>query len=64
MMRAAEQGPKQESFQDIEISMKTFGYSVKFDVRIKTKKNQWASHRNVISLPRLDLGKILAHCDG
>jgi len=47
MMRAAEQGPKQESIQ-IEISIKTFGYSVKFDVRTKRKKQINRLYRNVI----------------
>ena len=38
MMRAAEQGLRKNPFK-IEISIKTFSYSVKFEVR---KKNQWA----------------------
>ena len=48
----------------IEISMKTFGYSVKFDVRKKKEKKSMSFYRNVILLPRLDLENILKHCDG
>ena len=38
MMRAAEQGLRKNPFK-IEISIKTFSYAVKFEVR---RKNQWA----------------------
>jgi len=38
MMRAAEQGLRKNPFK-IEISIKKFSYSVKFEER---KKNQWA----------------------
>jgi len=43
MMRAAEKGPKQKSIQ--EISVKIFGYPVKFNVRKKNRKKPWASQK-------------------
>jgi len=63
MVRTAEQGPKQESIQDWNISIKNFGYSVKFDVRKNKGEKIDGFYRNVILLPRMDLEKILAHCD-
>jgi len=39
-MRAAEQGPKQESIKGWNISIQTFSYSVKFDVREKQNKKK------------------------
>ena len=63
-MRAAEQGPKQESIKGWNISIQTFSYSVKFDVREKQNKKKGGVYRNVILLPRSDVAKNLAHCDG
>jgi len=60
MMRAAEQGPKREF--KIEISLKNFGYSVKFDMRKKEEKIN-GFYKNVGLLPRLDLEKNLTRCD-
>jgi len=49
----------------IEISIKFLGYSVKLIVlRKKKEKKNNVPQRNVILLPRLDLEKIIAHCDG
>jgi len=47
-----------------EKSFKTFGYSVKFDMRKKKEEKINGLYRNVILLPRLDLEKNLAQCDG
>jgi len=58
-MRAAEQGLRKNPFK-IEISIKTFSYSVKFEVRKKIN----GLYRNIILVPRLDFEKNLAHCDG
>ena len=60
MMSAAEQGLRKNPFR-IEISIKTFNYSVKFEVR---KKKIIGLYRNIILVPRLDFEKNLAHCDG
>ena len=60
MMRAAEQSLRKNPFR-IEISIKTFKYSVKFEVR---KKKFIGLYRNIILVPRLDFEKNLAHCDG
>ena len=66
MLRAVEQGPKKSKNQfKIEKSNKTFGYSVKFDVR--KKKGEHTMHgfyRYVILWPRSDLEKNLAHFGG
>jgi len=59
MMREAEQGLRKNPFK-IEISIKTFSCSVKFEVR----KNITGLYRNIILVPRLDFEKDLAHCDG
>jgi len=59
MMRVAEQGLRKNPFK-IEISIKTFSYSVKFEVRKKIN----GLYRNIILVPRLDFQKNLAHCDG
>ena len=59
MMRAVEQGLRENPFK-IEISIKTFSYSVKFKVRKKIN----GLYRNIILVPRLDFEKKLAHCDG
>jgi len=58
-MCAAEQGLRKNPFK-IEISIKTFSYSVKFEVRKKIN----GLYRNIILVPRLDFEKNLSHCDG
>ena len=52
MMRAAEQGLRKNPFK-IEISIKTFSYSVKFEERKKIN----GLYRNIILVPRLDFRK-------
>jgi len=57
MIRAAEQGPKQDSIQDWNIHL-TFGYSVKFEVRKKGGGNQYVLQK-CYSFAAVELEKIL-----
>jgi len=52
MIRAAKQGLRKNRFK-IEISIKTFSYSVKFEERKKIN----GLYRNITLLQRLDFGK-------
>jgi len=52
MMRAAEQGLRKNPFK-IEIAIKKFTYSVKFEERKKIN----GLYRSIILVPRLDFGK-------